>query len=130
MLLDGYVNTTLKRDSRLTRSIANCTVFVGYNENSKFWFELIVIAIMPIHVPYATAHANLAKLCDEVTEKRRVIVIRRPGGKNVALISADELASLQETSHLLGTQKNAERLLAALNRVKAQNLNAHHYNSR
>jgi antitoxin YefM len=36
----------------------------------------------------------------------------------VALIAADELASLTETVHLLRSPKNAERLLAALGRSR------------
>jgi antitoxin YefM len=35
----------------------------------------------------------------------------------VALISAEELAGLEETAHLLRSPKNAERLLAALTRA-------------
>ena len=36
---------------------------------------------------------------------------------NKALIAADELASLQETAHLLRSPENARRLLSALERA-------------
>ncbi len=36
------------------------------------------------------------------------------------LISASELAGLQETAHLLSSPKNAERLLAALAEARTQ----------
>jgi len=74
---------------------------------------------MPIETTYTQARANLAKLLDEVAENRETVVIRRRGGEDVALIAASELASLQETVHLLRSPRNAERLLAALARARA-----------
>lgn len=38
------------------------------------------------------------------------IIITRPGGKNVVIISLDEYNSLRETDHLLSTETNAKRL--------------------
>ena len=74
---------------------------------------------MSIQVTYTEARANLAKLWDEVAQNRETVVITRRGTENVALISAAELASLEETAYLLRSPKNAERLLAALARSKA-----------
>jgi antitoxin YefM len=68
---------------------------------------------------YANARANFAKLCDEVTNDRTVIVISRRGAEDVALVAAAELSSLLETAHLLRSPKNAKRLLKALDRAKA-----------
>jgi antitoxin YefM len=70
-------------------------------------------------VTYAYAHANLDKLCDLVLAEQRVVMIRREDKTRVALISAQELSSLEETLHLLGSPKNALRLLTALNRAKS-----------
>ena len=75
---------------------------------------------MAIHTTYTNARANLARLCDEATKNQEVVVISRRGGEDVALISAEELASLAETAHLLRSPKNAERLLRALNRARAR----------
>jgi antitoxin YefM len=79
---------------------------------------------MPIQTTYTTARANLAKLCDEVTENRRVVIISRRGRHDVALISADELSGLLETLHLLRSPKNAERLFTALERAKSRKVRA------
>ena len=79
---------------------------------------------MPIQTTYTTARANLAKLCDEVTENQRIVIISRRGRHDVALISADELSGLLETVHLLRSPKNAERLLTALDRAKSKKLKA------
>lgn len=74
---------------------------------------------MTIQVTYSQARENLAQLWDEVTENKETIIITRRGSKDVALVSAAELASLEETAYLLRSPKNAERLLTALSRSKA-----------
>jgi antitoxin YefM len=75
-------------------------------------------ALMAIHVTYTHVRANLAKLLDEVTENREIVIVHRRGAEDVALITASELASLTETAHLLRSPRNAERLLAALARAQ------------
>jgi antitoxin YefM len=57
---------------------------------------------------------------DEVTKNREVVIIQRRGHEDVALITADELAGVLETAHLLRSPKNAERLLTTLDRVKKE----------
>jgi antitoxin YefM len=71
---------------------------------------------------YTQARATLAKLCSEVVQSREVVVIRRRGAEDVALVAADELRSLMETAHLLRSPKNAERLLRALARARKSRL--------
>jgi antitoxin YefM len=66
---------------------------------------------------YTSARANLAALCDHVTSTREPVVIHRRGREDVALVSAAELRSLEETAHLLKSPRNAERLLTALRRA-------------
>jgi antitoxin YefM len=70
-----------------------------------------------MHTTYTNARANFAGLCDEVTENREIVVIRRRRGGNVAMIAADELQSLVESAYLMRSPKNAERLLSALERA-------------
>ena len=72
---------------------------------------------MTIQTTYTQARASLAKLLDEVTHNRQVVIIRRRGEDDVALVSADELESLLETAHLLRSDANAERLLRAMERA-------------
>ena len=73
---------------------------------------------MAIQTSYTQARASLASLMDEVTKNREVVIIQRRGREDVAMITADELAGLLETAHLLRSPKNAKRLLTALDRVK------------
>ena len=70
-----------------------------------------------LQTTYTNARANFAGLCDEVTENREIVLVRRRNGNNVAMIAADELQSLVESSHLMRSPKNAERLLSALSRA-------------
>jgi antitoxin YefM len=72
---------------------------------------------MVTRTTYTDARANLARLLDEVISDRETVIITRRGAADVALIAADELASLQETAHLLRSPKNALRLLTALHRA-------------
>lgn len=72
---------------------------------------------MTIEFTYTSARAQLATLLDRVTKDREVIVIQRRGSEDVAMIAADELASLTETAYLLRSPQNAERILSALTRA-------------
>ena len=74
---------------------------------------------MAIQTTFTRARANFAHLLDEVTDNREVVIINRRGHEDVAMISASELSSLLETAHLLRSPKNAERLLAALQRAQS-----------
>ncbi len=75
---------------------------------------------MPIHTTYTQARANLASLCDQVTNDREVVIIKRRKSQSVALVDAAELSGLMETAHLMRSPKNAERLATALERARAE----------
>ena len=83
---------------------------------------------MAIQTTYTKARANLAKLCSEVANNREIVIINRRGNEDVALVAADELSSLLETAHLLRSPKNAQRLLAALNRARSKPSKTHTVN--
>ncbi len=72
---------------------------------------------MTIELSYSSVHKELATLLDRVTKDHEVIIIKRQGSEDVAMISADELVSLTETAYLLRSQQNARRLLSALARA-------------
>ena len=77
---------------------------------------------MPTSTTYTNARANLAKLCSQVAETREPVVIKRRGAEDVALVSAQELAGIMETAHLLRSPKNAQRLITALIRAQTQEM--------
>jgi antitoxin YefM len=72
---------------------------------------------MTIQTTYTQARDGLAKLLDQVTHNREVVIIQRRGEEEVAMIAAAELESLLETAYLLRSPANAERLLSALGRA-------------
>jgi antitoxin YefM len=77
---------------------------------------------MATEATYTQARANLSALCDEVASERDIVIIRRRGAEDVALVSAAELRSLLETAHLLRSPRNAARLNRALARARRRSL--------
>lgn len=66
---------------------------------------------MTIQTTCTNARAHLASLMDEVALNREVVIIKRRGTEDIAMIVADELSGILETAHLLRSPANAERLL-------------------
>jgi antitoxin YefM len=73
---------------------------------------------MAIDTTYTRLRDNLSKVLDQVGEDQEVVIVRRRGSPDVALIPAEELAGLMETAHLLRSPANAKRLLSALKRTE------------
>jgi antitoxin YefM len=72
---------------------------------------------MAFETTYPSLRANLAGVLDRVADDHEVVLVRRKGQRDVALVPAGELAGLMETAHLLRSPRNARRLLTALNRA-------------
>ena len=66
---------------------------------------------------YTGLRENLASVLDHVVDAQEIVIVRRKGVRDVALIPATELAGLIETAHLLRSPRNARRLLTALHRA-------------
>ena len=69
---------------------------------------------MPTETSYTELRENLASYLDRVIDDREVVVVKRRGARDVAIIAADELAGLEETAHLLRSPANARRLVESL----------------
>ena len=69
---------------------------------------------MPTETTYTALRENLASYLDRVVDDREVVVVKRRGAPDVAIIAADELAGLEETAYLLRSPANARRLLESL----------------
>ena len=69
---------------------------------------------MPTETTYTALRENLASFLDRVIDDREVVVVKRRGARDVAIIAADELAGLEETAYLLRSPANARRLREAL----------------
>jgi len=72
---------------------------------------------MAFETAYPNLRENLAGVLDRVAADREVVLVRRKGQRDVALVPAGKLAGLMETSHLLRSPRNARRLLTPLHRA-------------
>ncbi|MBI1867153.1 MAG: type II toxin-antitoxin system prevent-host-death family antitoxin [Methylocystis sp.] len=69
---------------------------------------------------YSDLRKHLAATLDRVTEDHEPVVITRDKGKPAAvLMSLEDFASYEETSYLLQSPRNAERLLKAVEELDA-----------
>jgi antitoxin YefM len=73
---------------------------------------------MPTETTYTALRDNLASVLDRVVDDQETVIVRRKGGRDVALVPATELAGLMETAHLLRSPNNAKRLLGAIRDAK------------
>jgi len=69
---------------------------------------------MPVETTYTALRQGLAGFLDQVTDDREVVIVRRRGARDVAIVAADELSGLMETAHLVRSPKNAQRLFESL----------------
>ena len=65
-------------------------------------------------ITYSTARAKLADTMDRVCDDHEPIIITRNGEQAVVMMSLEDFNSLEETSYLLRSPKNARRLLESL----------------
>jgi antitoxin YefM len=73
---------------------------------------------MAVETTYTALREKLAGYLDQVTDDREVVIVRRRGARDVAMVPADELSSLMETAHLLRSPKNAQRLFESLRELE------------
>ncbi|MBZ5582376.1 MAG: type II toxin-antitoxin system prevent-host-death family antitoxin [Acidobacteriia bacterium] len=73
---------------------------------------------MVTETSYTSLRENLASVLDRVIEDQEVVIVRRKGSRDVALVPAAELSGLMETAHLLRSPRNAQRLLRAVRRAQ------------
>jgi antitoxin YefM len=69
---------------------------------------------MPVETSYSALRQNLAAYLEKVVADREIVIVRRRSAPSVALVAADELASVMETAHLLRSKKNVQRLRQSL----------------
>ena len=74
---------------------------------------------MPTETTYTELRENLASYLDRVVDDREVVVVKRRGARDVAIIAADELAGLEETAYLLRSPANAKRLRESLRELRS-----------
>ena len=68
-------------------------------------------------ITYSTARDHLAEVWDKSVSTREPVIVSRRGAESIVMLPLEEWEGLQETAHLLRSPANAQRLLAALNRL-------------
>jgi antitoxin YefM len=71
---------------------------------------------------YEKVKASLDEFCTKISDERGIVIVERDNGKNVALITEDELSSMEETLYLLSSPENVIRISAALDQAKSGSL--------
>ncbi|NID12503.1 type II toxin-antitoxin system Phd/YefM family antitoxin [Fibrivirga algicola] len=68
---------------------------------------------------------NLREKLDAVVNDADVVVVNQPNNKHVVVISLDEYNSWQETLHVLSSERNRQRLAAAVSRTEQGHYDSH-----
>jgi Txe/YoeB family toxin of toxin-antitoxin system len=71
-------------------------------------------------VNYSELRENLKANLDSVTDNEELLVVHRPKGKSIVMMTLDEYNSLQETQHLLQSKSNRDRLEKAVGNINAK----------
>lgn len=69
---------------------------------------------------YIEACNNFDKIYEQALSSRKPVVVTKEGAESVAVIPTAELNSIIETAYLFQSPENASRLVAAIERAKAQ----------
>ncbi len=68
---------------------------------------------------FSEARAALKSVMDKVCGDHTPTVITRVNGEPVVILSLADFSSMEETLHLLGSAKNAMRLMESVAQIKA-----------
>lgn len=67
---------------------------------------------------------NQKRYFDEITEKNNIVLVQRPKGHNVIMMSEKEYNSIQETEYLLQDEENRKFLEQSIQQLKNKEKNA------
>ncbi|NML60509.1 type II toxin-antitoxin system prevent-host-death family antitoxin [Massilia sp. RP-1-19] len=68
---------------------------------------------------FSEARAGLKSVMDNVCTDHTPTVITRVNGEHVVMLSLSDFNSIEETMYLLGSGKNASRLMKSVAQIKA-----------
>ena len=70
---------------------------------------------------YSDLRSNLADVMEKVCDDHDPVIITRSKKRPVVLMSLEDYESIEETLHLLGSPKNASRLMESIANIRAGN---------
>jgi antitoxin YefM len=68
---------------------------------------------------YTHVRQNLARVMDEICDKKAPMVVTRQDARPVVMMPLEEYHALEETLHLMRSPRNAGRLLKSIAQAKA-----------
>ena len=71
-------------------------------------------------VNYSELRQNLKENLDAVTDNDEFLVVHRPKGKSIVIVSLAEYNAIQETLHLNTRKANRQRLESAIEHINAK----------
>ena len=71
-------------------------------------------------VNYSELRQKLKLNLDAVTDNEELLVVHRPKGKSIVMMSLSEYNSLLETIHLTRSEANRERLAKAIKNINSK----------
>ncbi len=71
-------------------------------------------------VNYSELRQNLKENLDAVTDNEEFLVVHRPNGKSIVMMSLAEYNAMQETLHLNKSKVNRQRLESAIENINAK----------
>ena len=69
-------------------------------------------------ITYSYARENLARTITEVCDSHDPVIITKKGTDAVVMMSLEDFESMQETTYLLRSPKNARRLLESIQQLE------------
>jgi antitoxin YefM len=71
-------------------------------------------------VNYSELRQNLKDNLDAVSDNAELLLVHRPKGKSIVMMSLNEYNGLEETLHLLQSKENRQRLEKSVENINAK----------
>ena len=82
-------------------------------------------AIIMDTISYSAFRSHLASVLDKVNDDHKPVIITRQNGRSAVVISLEDFQAYEETSYLMASPKNAERLNQAIEQVESGQAKSH-----
>lgn len=69
-------------------------------------------------VTFSELRNDLKRIMDTSADQHEAVIIKRPKGDNMVLLSQQDYESLKETAYLLGSEANAKRLRKSIKSLR------------
>lgn len=71
-----------------------------------------------LSINYTELRKSLKKNLDLTSDNHETLIVHRPNGKSVVVLSLEDYNSITETDYLLSTKANTERLMTSIKSVE------------